>query len=189
MSQRFKSETLQSISPEAEALAERVLKVSSDGLGGPFNMLLKSPQTGSLVMNQLDHFNGGQSLLSAPCRRLVQLMIARSSNAQYAWWAHAEKAVDRKEFTQAQVNALDRQERPEGLSELLEAVYDYVSDLIERPMARLNRLQRLQRLMSEAEIVDLLVLFGLYRLVGTLLIEGGIGQPETEPKESSGDPS
>src|SRR5579862_5919559 len=42
--QRFPKVTMEQLNPEQQAVASEVLKQSSAGLGGPYGMLIKSPE-------------------------------------------------------------------------------------------------------------------------------------------------
>ncbi|MBL1421425.1 MAG: hypothetical protein COC24_013025 [Alphaproteobacteria bacterium] len=177
---RFKLETLDQLDTAAQPLAERVLKVSSDGIGGPFNMLLKSPQTGSLFVDMLDHFNGNFSHVPPLARRLTVLLLARNAHSSYAWWSHQRRALSAKEFTEGQINAINERRKPEGLGKMLDAVYDYVSALIQGTPTPGVTLTALRTVFDEATVVDLIVLCGTYTTVAMILNEADVKLPNNE---------
>ncbi len=177
---RFELETLESLTPEARVLAERVLAVSSDGIGGPFNLLLKSPATGARIVDLLDHFNGGFSTLDARLRRLAVLILARHAGARYAWWAHRRRALKSGEFTGAQIDAINRRAVPEGLDTRLTAVQAYVQALTRGTPTPAPLLAALQAALTEAEVVDLIVFCGTYTTVAMLLNEADVALPAGE---------
>jgi len=180
MAQRFALETFETLAPSARALAERVIAVSSDGIGGPFNMLLKSPETGSKIVDLLDHFNGGFSQIDGLSRRLAVLILARHAGARYAWWTHQRRALGAGQFTPAQIAALNARTRPEGLGARLDAVYDYVQALTSGPPTPPDTLAALRAQMGEPEVVDLILFCGLYTTIALVLNEADVALPDGE---------
>ncbi|SLN22638.1 hypothetical protein AQS8620_00616 [Aquimixticola soesokkakensis] len=178
MPDRFTLDTLADLPPEARPLAQRVLEVSSDGIGGPFNLLLKSPQSGAKIVDLLDHFNGGFSRIDSDSRRLAVLILARSAGARYAWWTHERRAIAAQQFSPDQIAALNNKQRPLGLTPRLNAVFDYVTALNRGTPTPAATLAALQSEMSEAEIVDLILFCGLYTTIALLLNEGDVALPE-----------
>jgi 4-carboxymuconolactone decarboxylase len=164
----------------ARELADRVLAVSSDGIGGPFNLLVKSPETGAKIVDLLDHFNGGGSHLAAQARRLAVLILARHAGARYAWWTHRRRALAGAEFTEAQVAAVNARQMPQGLSPALIALYGYVVALTRGTPTPGPVLSSLRQQYSEAEVVDLLLFCGTYQMVAMLLNEADVALPAGE---------
>lgn len=177
---RFKLDSFDELDPAALPLAERILEVSADGIGGPFNMLLKSPKTGALMINILDHFNGNFSHISPLMRRLAVLMLARNSRARYAWWTHQKRALKANEFTQIQIDAINNRIRPDGLGNELDRVYDYVNALIQGSPTPTATLEALRAVLDEETVVDLIVFCGTYTTVAMILNEADVGLPDGE---------
>lgn|GEM_PF-3204057 len=175
---RFTKLIYDDLDPPARALADRVMSRSSDGIGGPFNMLLKSPGLGQRVVDLLDYFNEGETLLPTRCRRLAVLMLARAACARYAWWSHSTKALNNGELTAEQIAALNRQEPPGGLDAETAATHAYVRALIDGSPTPSDTLAQIKSVFDEAVIVDLIVLCGTYKTVATLLNEADVGLPE-----------
>ncbi|WP_370205877.1 carboxymuconolactone decarboxylase family protein [Pararhodobacter marinus] len=177
---RFTLETYEDLQGPARDLADRVLKVSSDGIGGPFNLLLKSPETGARIVDLLDHFNGGSSAIDGLSRRLAVLILARHSGARYAWWTHRRRALNAGEFTEAQIDALNAKLRPEGLSAALLAVHAYVTALTKGTPTPAPVLATLKAALPEAAVVDLILFCGTYMTVAMILNEADVALPEDE---------
>ena len=177
---RFDTETYGGLAGEAKTLADRALKVSADGIGGPFNMMLKAPDTGALIMNLLDHFNGGHSRVDNLSRRLAVLVLARHAGARYARWTHRRRSLKAEEFTEAQIDAINLKICPDGISEKLVAVYEYVTALAAGSPTPAPTLEKLKGQMTEAEIVDLILLCGTYTTVAMLLNEADVALPAGE---------
>lgn len=177
---RFKLEQYEDLQGSAKDLADRVLQVSSDGLGGPFNLLLKSPVAGAIVVDMLDHFNGGFSHVDPLSRRLAVLILARHAGARYAWWTHRVRALKAAQFTQYQIDALNAQHRPEGLDARLTAVFDYVTELTRGTPTSDAAHAALRAQFCEVEVVDLILFCGLYSTIAMLLNEADVALPDGE---------
>lgn len=164
----------------ARRLADRVLNVSSDGVGGPFNLLLKVPATGERIVDLLDHFNGGFSLVPARIRRLAQLTLARQSLASYAWWTHSRKALAAGEFTAEEIDAVAQQRCPASFDEPFIACWEYVRALSAGTPTPASVLQRVKAALGEPVVADLLLLCGTYQMVAMILNEAEVGVPPGE---------
>ena len=84
---RFPQPTMEQLNPEQQAVAAEVLKQSSAGLGGPYGMLIKSPELLKRYLLMTDYLRQKTSL---PHRlnEMAILLEARLWDAQYEWWAH-----------------------------------------------------------------------------------------------------
>ena len=78
---------MEQLSPEQQAVAAEVLKQSSAGLGGPYGMLIKSPELLKRYLMMTEYLRQKTSL---PHRlnEMAILLEARIWDAQYEWWAH-----------------------------------------------------------------------------------------------------
>lgn len=165
---------------EAGDLIEQIMRVSADGIGGPFNMMLRSPAMGRRLMALLAYFNDETKVLQPTSRRLAVLILARRVSARYAWWTHRRRALAGGEFTEAQLDALNRGIKPDDLSPRHAAVFDYVVDLALHGRTSDISLSALRDHLEEDEIVELISLCGTYTTVAYLLNEGDVGLPEGE---------
>ncbi len=84
---RFPKVTMDQLNPEQQAVASEVLKQSSAGLGGPYGMLIKSPELLKRYLQMTEYLRQKTSL---PHRlnEIAILLEARLWDAQYEWWAH-----------------------------------------------------------------------------------------------------
>jgi len=176
---RFERLDLDDLPPEAMPLARRMMLVSSDGLGGPFNLMLRSPEMGGRLMDLLHYFNDETEVLDPLCRRLAVLVLARWANARYAWWTHSRRALRAGQFAQEVIDAINRGERPEGLPAKQAATIDYVIELTGGGVSNAT-FGQLRALASEAEIVELIVFCGTYTTIAFLLNEGEVRIPADE---------
>src|ERR1700742_2526915 len=84
---RFPPPTMKQLNPEQQAVAAEALKQSSAGLGGPYGMLIKSPELLKRYLLMTEYLRQKTSL---PHRlnEMAILLEARLWDAQYEWWAH-----------------------------------------------------------------------------------------------------
>ena len=176
---RFEKLEYEELEGKARELADDVLKVSSDGLGGPFNLLLRSGEMGTRMMSMLAYFNDETKILEPSCRRLAVLMLARKANAKYAWWTHCRRAFAGNQFDETQIDSLNHRKKPDGLTAKQGAVYDFVSELISGG-TKDSTFYALKEHAQEDEIVELIVFCGTYTTVAMLLNEGEVGIPDGE---------
>ena len=177
---RFSRLTPDDLDDAARVLAERVLQVSADGLGGPFNLMLRSPAMAVRLMAMLTYFNEDTQVLDPLCRRLAVLALAREAGAAYAWWTHRRRALARGEFPPAVIDAINRREVPPGLTAKQAATLAFAGEIARDGRSSDATHAALRAEMGEAEVVELIVLCGTYATVAMLLAEGEVGLPEGE---------
>lgn len=175
---RFARLGLDDLQGEARDLADRVLQVSADGLGGPFNLLLRSPRMGAKMMALLSYFNEESQVLDPVCRRLAVLVLAREAGAIYAWWTHCRRALARGEFSQDVIDAINRRAEPPGLDARQQATVAFARDLARNGRSSDASFAALRGVMAEDEVVELIVCCGTYATVAMVLAEGEVGLPE-----------
>ncbi|EUB98180.1 hypothetical protein PMI07_006494 [Rhizobium sp. CF080] len=165
--------------PEVQDLVAQVLKVSADGVGGPFNLMLRSPEMGRRLMALLSYFNDETQILDPQVRRLAVLMLARRSSVRYAWWTHRRRALSARQFTAAQIDSLNQGARPGGLDPKLKATFDFVLSLMTGGPSDAATSDALRQL-GEVQLVELVALCGTYTTVAYLLKTGDVDLPEGE---------
>ncbi len=81
---RFSKFTMEQLNEQQKRVAERIMKVSSAGLGGPYSILLRSPVLAERYLGMTDYLRFETSL---PHRlnELAILIEARLWDAQYEW--------------------------------------------------------------------------------------------------------
>ena len=84
---RFKQLTVEDLDAEQKPLAEKILKVSSLGIGGPYNPLLRSPVLGQVYFDLFKYLRWNSAL---PMRFCCSLTRRRHSSASRA--AHSRSA-------------------------------------------------------------------------------------------------
>jgi 4-carboxymuconolactone decarboxylase len=172
---RFPQLTLELLTPEQRPLAEQILKVSSIGLAGPYNSMLRSPVMGERLFKLLDYLRFNTSVP----RRLNEFAIliqARLWTSQIEWYAHYPLAL-KAGLPAAVADDLKEGRRPAAMQPDEAAVYDLCMELSTRHAISDATFTRARELLSEQQIVDLITISGTYVTVAMLLS----GAEETIP--------
>jgi len=157
-------------------VAERILKVSSAGLGGPYNMLLRSPELTARYLGMTDYLRFETSL---PHRlnELAILIEARLWDAQYEWWAHYPIAL-KAGVPEAVANDIKEGRRPAAMKPDEEAVYDVCIELLRDRHLTDATFVRAKAMLGEQQVVDLVAVAGFYVMVSSVIIAGEVGIPD-----------
>jgi 4-carboxymuconolactone decarboxylase len=164
---RFPQVRLEGLADAQRRVAEEILKVSSGGLGGPYNMLLRSPDMADRVLKLADYL---RFRTSVP-RRLNELAIliqARLWTAQYEWWAHYPLAL-KAGLSEAIAADLREGRRPAAMQEDEAVVYDFCVELCRNRAVSDATFDRAKKLLGEQQVVDLVALTGFYAMVSMVL--------------------
>src|SRR6201986_335909 len=89
---RFPQLTMDQLTDQQKPLGEAIMKVSSVGLGGPYNPLLRSPVLGQRIFDLL-HYLRGETSVPLKLNEFEILIIGRQWRSQVEWFAHAPLAV------------------------------------------------------------------------------------------------
>jgi len=124
---RFAALTIDQLNVYQKPLGEQIMKVSSVGLGGPYNPLLRSPVLGQRMFDLLDYLRWNSSV---PLRlnEFAILIIGRQWRSQVEWFAHAPLAI-KAGLSPENVGDLKAQKRPENMKADEAIVYEFVTEL------------------------------------------------------------
>jgi 4-carboxymuconolactone decarboxylase len=148
------------LTPQQRPLAEDILKVSSVGLGGPYNALLRSPELGKRMFAMLDYLRFNTSVP----RRLNEFAIlvqARVWTSQVEWLAHYPLAL-KEGVSERTLADLKAGKRPSSMKADEAAVYDLCMELSTTHEVRDATYMRAARVLNQQQLVDLLTLSGTY---------------------------
>jgi 4-carboxymuconolactone decarboxylase len=164
---RFPQLTMQQLTEAQRPLGEQVMKVSSIGLGGPYNLLLRSPVLGQRQFD-LFHYLRWETSVPTKLNEFAILIIARQWRSQVEWFAHAPLA--QKAGLSPQIIAeLKANKRPSTMSEEESVVYDVVTELLTRHAVSDELFAHARKLFSDQQLVDLTSVAGGYVSVAMLL--------------------
>lgn len=157
---RFAQLTMDQLTAEQRPLGEKIMKVSSIGLSGPYNSMLRSPVMGDRMFTLLDYLRFNTSVP----RRLNEFAIliqARLWTSQVEWRAHYPLAL-KAGLAQRVADELAKGNRPAGMQPDEAAVYDLCMELSTRHEVSDAVFQRARALFSEQQLVDLVAVSGTY---------------------------
>ena len=175
---RFSQYSVNQLNDAQKKVAERILKVSSAGLGGPYSMLLRSPELTTRYLGMTDYLRFETSL---PHRlnELAILIEARLWDAQYEWWAHYPIAL-KAGVPKAVADDIREGRRPTGMKPDEEVVYDVCIELLRDRHLTDATFARAKEMLGEQQTVDLVAVASFYVMVSSVIIAGEIGVPNGE---------
>jgi len=164
---RFPQLALDQLSEAQKPLGDQVMKVSSVGIGGPYNLLLRSPVLGQRLFDLFDYLRWKTSV---PIRlnEFAILIIGRQWRSQIEWFAHAPIAM--KAGLSADIVAeLKANKRPSKMAEDEALVYDFVNELTTTHKVSDQTFARARTIFNDQQIVDLTAVAGNYVMVAMIL--------------------
>jgi 4-carboxymuconolactone decarboxylase len=172
---RFPQPTMEQLNPEQQAVAAEVLKQSSAGLGGPYGMLIKSPELLKRYLLMTDYLRQKTSL---PHRlnEMAILLEARLWDAQYEWWAH-EPLARKAGLSDAIIEDIRAGKRPRSMQPDEAIVYDVVTELLNKRQLSDDTFGKAKQILGEQQVVDLVAVTGFYVMVSAVVIAGRIAIP------------
>jgi hypothetical protein len=164
---RFRQLKLEDTSGNQRALAERMLKETRVGLGGPWNIMLRSPEMSEGLLSLYNYFRW-KSALPQPLVELAILTTAREWSVQFEWFAHYPLAL-KAGVSPAILADLRLGKRPESMKPEEAVTHDFTVELCRKHVVSDATFQKAKTLLGEKNVVDLTSLVGTYISVGALL--------------------
>ncbi|MDQ6629536.1 MAG: carboxymuconolactone decarboxylase family protein [Pseudomonadota bacterium] len=164
---RFPQLSAEQLNAYQKPLGEQIMKVSSIGLAGPYNPILRSPVMGQRMFDLLYYLRWNSSV---PLRlnEFAILIIGRQWRSQVEWYAHAPLAI-KAGLSPEVVAELKAQKRPGNMKADEALVYDFVTELTTTHRVSDATFARARQILSEQQIVDLTTISGTYVTVAMLL--------------------
>jgi 4-carboxymuconolactone decarboxylase len=164
---RFPQLTLDQLDDAQRPLGEEIMKVSSTGIGGPYNAMLRSPVLGQRLFD-LFHYLRWETSVPIRLNEFAILIIGRQWRSQVEWFAHAPIAA--KAGLSADIIAeLKTSKRPSNMAEDEALVYDFVTELTTTRQVSDQTFARAKKVFNDQQIVDLTMVAGNYVMVAMLL--------------------
>jgi 4-carboxymuconolactone decarboxylase len=164
---RFPQLTMDQLDEAQKPLGEQVMKISSTGLGGPYNAMLRSPVLGQRLFD-LFHYLRWQTSVPTRLNEFAILIIGRQWRSQVEWFAHAPIAA--KAGLSADIIAeLKTGKRPSTMAEDEAVVYDFVTELTTTHKVSDDTYARAKKLFNDQQVVDLTAVSGNYVMVAMIL--------------------
>ncbi len=181
MGGRFKPLTYAEMTPAQRTMIDHLLAGERAGnLGGPFNVLLRSPEMGDLAQQFGASMRFHASLPTA-ARETVIIVTARYWMAQFEWQAHKRAAL-RAGVGPAIVDAIATGTRPEGMDTDIETAYNFIAELLKTKQVSDATFAAAKARFGEKGVVDVMALSGWYSMVSMMLnVDEYPAQPELKP--------
>jgi 4-carboxymuconolactone decarboxylase len=135
--------------------------------GGPFNVLLRSPQMGDLAQ-QLGATVRFHSSLPPRLNEMAILITARHWTSQYEWYAHKRLALQAGLKAEI-VDAIASGKRPSAMQADEEVLYNFATELLETKQVGDAAFRSATSTFGERGVVDLVGVMGYYHLVSMVL--------------------
>jgi 4-carboxymuconolactone decarboxylase len=131
---RFPQLTSDQLNDQQRPVGEKIVKISSVGLGGPYNPMLRSPVYAQRMYDLLDYLRWHTSV-PTKLNEMAILIVGRQWRSQVEWFAHAPLAK-KAGLADSIIADLKANKRPAGMSPDEEVVYDFVTDLTSKHAVR-----------------------------------------------------
>lgn len=176
---RFSQLTMDNVPPQSLALAKEIVAISSVGLAGPYNVMLRSPVFADRMKRLLDYLRFETSLPKR-LNEFAILIQGRVWTSQVEWYAHYPLAL-KAGLSPSVADDLKAHIRPRNMQPDEEVVYDVCMDLIEKHEISDALFNRAKQILGEQQLVDLVAVSGTYVTVAMLLSLGEESSPADKP--------
>ena len=164
---RFSEYTYEQLDDKQKAVADVMKQKTLSGIGGPNNVLLRSPSLAENIMRFNDHLRYNTSV---PLRlnELAILLVGRHWNSQFEWALHVP-AARKAGLAEAVINDLAEGRRPTAMQPDESIVYDFVTDLLTNHAVRDEVFAKAKAALGEQRVVDLIGVTGFYVTLAMVL--------------------
>lgn len=176
---RFAQITMDNVTPESKDLAKEIVAISSVGLAGPYNVMLRSPVFADRMKRLLDYLRFNNSL-PKKLSEFAILIQGRLWTSQVEWYAHYPLAI-KAGLPSSVADDLKANIRPRNMAPDEEVVYDVCMGLSKNQQISEELFQRAKALLGEQQLVDLVAVSGTYVTVAMLLSLGEESSPVDKP--------
>ena len=164
---RFKPLKWDEMNPAQKTMMEHLAQGERRGAGGPFNVLLRSPEMGDLAQQ----FGASMRFHSSMPRKLNEMAIivtARYWTAQYEWNAHRSAAAQAG-LKESIIQDIAAGKRPAGMDAEETIVYNFATELLNTKQIGDATFKVTKDKFGERGVVDLIGVMGYYQFVSMLL--------------------
>jgi 4-carboxymuconolactone decarboxylase len=184
---RFPLLTLEQLNDAQRPLGEQIMKVSSVGLGGPYNPLIRSPVFGQRYFD-LFRYLRWETSVPTKLNEFAIIIIGRQWRSQVEWFAHAPLAA-KAGLSPDIIAELKIGNRPSKMAEDEAVVYDFVTELTTEHQVSDETYARAKKVFNDQQIVDLTAVAGSYIMTAMILAmaEETVPPSKGEPPFGPGD--
>lgn len=176
---RFPQLTVEQLDPEAQKLAQEIIKISSVGIAGPYNVMLRSPVFADRMKRLLDYLRFN-STLSTRLNEFAILIQGRLWTSQVEWYAHYPLAL-KAGLPQQVADDLKQNIRPRNMKDDEAIVYDVCMEFSKNHQISDALFNQAKLILGEQQLVDLVAVTGTYVTVAMLLSLGEESSPADQP--------
>jgi len=163
---RFPQLKVDQLNDQQRPFADEILKVSSIGISGPYNMMLRSPVMGQRMFAMLDYLRFNTSVPKR-LNEFAILIQARLWTSQVEWTAHYPLAL-KAGLPQAVADDLKLGKRPASMQPDEAAVYDMCLELAKNHVVSDATFKKAREAFNDQQIVDLITVSGVYTTLAML---------------------
>src|SRR6201990_505229 len=164
---RFPQLTMDQLTEAQKPVGEQIMKVSSVGIGGPYNPMIRSPVLGQRLFD-LFHYLRWETSVPTKLNEFAIIIIARQWRSQVEWFAHAPLAA--KAGLSADIIAEVKEgKKPSKMAEDEAVVYDFVTELTTTQKVSDEIYARAKKGFNDQQIVHLTTVAGNSVMVARLL--------------------
>src|SRR5438105_9934709 len=164
---RFRPLKWDEMTPPQKTMMEHLFAGERRGAGGPFNVLLRSPEMGDLAQ-QFGASMRFHSSLSPKLNEMAIILTARYWTAQYEWSAHRKLAAEAG-LSEPTIQAIAAGKRPASMDGAETALYNFGTELLNTKQVSDPVFKAAVDKFGEHGVVDLISVMGYYHLVSMLL--------------------
>lgn len=172
---RFPQLTLEQLDDQQRPLGEKILKISSVGLAGPYNPMLRSPVMAQRMYDLLDYLRWHTSV-PTKLNEFAILIQARLWRSQVEWFAHYPLAL-KAGLSEKVAADLKANRRPTTMEPDEAIVYDFCMELSQKHEVSDETFDRAKKLLGEQGVVDLVAVSGTYVAIAMILSAAQEGVP------------
>jgi 4-carboxymuconolactone decarboxylase len=173
---RFSRLSPEQLTEGQKPVVARLAKSVRNGLGGPFDIMLRSPDMAHGMVELFEYYRF-KSKLPIRLKEFAILILAREWTAQFEWFAH-RPAAKNAGLADAVIEDLRLGKRPGAMHGDETVTYDFAIALIREHEVSDPVFAKARDLLGDEQLVDLITLIGEYMKVALLLNVGRVGVPE-----------
>jgi 4-carboxymuconolactone decarboxylase len=183
---RFPQLTMDQLNEAQKPLSEQIMKISSVGIGGPYNPLMRSPVLGQRLFD-LFHYLRWETSVPTKLNEFAIIIIGRQWRSQVEWFAHAPLAA-KAGLSSDIIAEVKEGKRPSKMAEDEAVVYDFVTELTTTQKVSDETYARAKKVFNDQQIVDLTAVTGNYVMVAMMLaMAEQTVPPDKEPPFKAGE--
>jgi 4-carboxymuconolactone decarboxylase len=164
---RFKPLKYDEMTPAQKTMIEHLLSGPRKGTGGPFNVLLRSPEMGDQVQEWGARMRFNNSL-PPKLNEMAIIIVARHWTSHYEWNAH-RNAASQAGLNESIIQAIAAGKRPSSMDADETIVYNFATELLNTKQVSDPVFKAAKDRFGEKTVVDMIGVMGYYQLVSMLL--------------------